>query len=218
MTRLAAALALAASCLAAPSPAAESPVAAGNALTARLLTAEDAVGPGSATVSAGLHVVLEPGWKTYWRSPGEVGLPPALDWSGSENVASVEMAYPAPERFEAFDIQNFGYGDEVVFPLAVALEEPGAPARLAVAADLLVCADVCVPERVELALDLAAGGAGVDADAAALLSDWVARVPVSGAEVGIAVEAVHLDERALTLVARSETPFGAVDVFPERGP
>ena len=196
--------------------AASSDPASGHAMTARLLAAEDAVPPGRETLSAGLEVVLEEGWKTYWRSPGEVGLPPELDWSGSENVAAVEIAYPVPSRFEAFEIQNFGYGEEVVYPLAIRLAEPGAPARLALTANLLVCADICVPETVTLALDLPEGG-GIDRDASAILADWVARVPGDGTEAGLTLEAAHLDAAALTLTARSGTPFGAVDIFPEQG-
>ena len=215
MTRLLLALAILAG-LAHPAAAAEGPAVATPTLEARLVAVEDGVGPGGATVSAGLVLDLAPGWHTYWRSPGEVGLPPALDWSGSGNVRAVELAYPAPERFEAFDIQNFGYADRVVFPLAVALERPGEPARLRLAADLLVCAEICVPERVALALDLPAGG-GIDAAAAALLSEWVARVPGTGPEAGIALGAAHLDDAALTVTARSDTPMGAVDLFPERG-
>lgn len=216
MSRLAS-LVLCLVALAAPLHAAESPVAEGNVVTARLVSVEESVAPGRTTVSAGMQLALEPGWKTYWRSPGEVGLPPALDWSGSENVASVTLAYPAPSRFDAFDIQNFGYEREVVFPLTVVLEEPGAPVRLDIAADLLVCAELCIPERVEMAIALPAGDGGVDAATAALLSEWVERVPVTGEEAGIALGTVHLDETALTLVARSEEPFGAVDVFPEQG-
>ncbi|MEM9798032.1 MAG: protein-disulfide reductase DsbD domain-containing protein [Pseudomonadota bacterium] len=196
-------------------PAAESAPVQTPSLTARLIAAEAGVGAGEATLNAGLDIVLEEGWKTYWRSPGEVGLPPQLDWSASANVADVALSYPAPERFDAFDIQNYGYGEEVVFPLTVTLEEPGAPARLDVTANLLVCSDICVPETVALSLDLPTGG-GVDAAAAARLSDWVARVP-GGAETGIEIEAAHLDGTALTLRARSDTSFSTPDVFPEQG-
>jgi suppressor for copper-sensitivity B len=197
-----------------PAVAAVSPAVEGHALTARLVTAEDGVT--GRTLSAGLDVTLAEGWKTYWRSPGEVGLPPALDWSGSVNVADVTLAYPAPDRFEAFEIQNVGYGGEVLFPLTVALEDPAAPARLAVRADLLVCADICIPETIDLALDLPVGG-GIDAVSAARLADWIARVP-GGPETGIALDRVHLDDAALTLTATSDRPFAAPDIFPEHGP
>ncbi|WGH79549.1 protein-disulfide reductase DsbD family protein [Jannaschia ovalis] len=197
-----------------PAMAAVSPPAEGNAVTGRLVTASDGVS--GRLLSAGLALDLAEGWKTYWRSPGEVGLPPDLDWSASENVAGVELAYPAPERFVAFEIQNFGYGEEVVFPLTIRVSDPDAPVRLDLTANLLLCAEICVPETLALSLDLPPGG-GVDATSAALLSDWVARVP-GGAETGIALQSVHLDEDALTVAARSDTPFTDPDIFPEHGP
>jgi suppressor for copper-sensitivity B len=202
--------------LAAPLSAATSDVARGNAVEGRLISVENGVGAGDATVSAGLQVMLDDGWKTYWRSPGEVGLPPELIWEESENIASVEIAYPAPTRFVAFDIQNFGYGTEVVYPLTVMLNDPGAPARLSVQANLLVCAEICVPETLNLTLDLPAGG-GMDAEAAATLSEWIARVPGTGPEAGLTLDAVHLDDVALTLTATSQMPFLSPDVFPEHG-
>ncbi|CTQ33673.1 protein-disulfide reductase DsbD family protein [Jannaschia rubra] len=202
--------------LATPLAAAVSDPASGSALTARLLSAEDGIGPGGETVSAGLQVDLQDGWKTYWRSPGEVGLPPEISWEGSDNIASVELSYPAPSRFDAFDIQNFGYSHRVVYPLTVLLRDAGAPATLRLRADLLVCAEICVPETVEMALDLPRGG-GLDADSAATLAEWIGRVPGNAEDAGVTLEQVHLDETALTLTARADMPFEAPDVFPEHG-
>ncbi|MEM8849056.1 MAG: protein-disulfide reductase DsbD domain-containing protein [Pseudomonadota bacterium] len=199
--------------LASPLLAAESDPVRGHAVTATLLTAEEGVA--GRTISAGLKLDLDEGWKTYWRAPGEVGLPPELDWSASENVGSVALAYPAPDRFVAFDIQNFGYGDQVVFPLTVMLADGATSARLDITADLLVCADVCIPETLALSLDLPTGG-GIDAASAEVLADWVARVP-GGEEVGIVLDTVHVDERALTLRAVSDEPFRSPDIFPEMG-
>lgn len=185
-------------------------------VTAGLISAVDGVGAGAGVVSAGLHLTMAPGWKTYWRSPGEVGLPPEIDWSGSKNVADVEMAFPAPTRFTAFDIENFGYGGELVFPLAVTLADAGQAARLDLQAHLLVCAEICVPETVTVLLDLPAGGS-VDSNSAAMLSDWIARVPVSGSEVGLTIERAHLGAEALTVTVRADPPLSAPDIFPERG-
>ncbi|UWQ20052.1 protein-disulfide reductase DsbD [Jannaschia sp. W003] len=193
-----------------PAAAAVSPPAEGVNVSARLVTAEDGVAGG--TLSAGLALELAPGWKTYWRTPGAVGLPPSIDWEGSRNVEAMELLYPAPTRFRAFDIENYGYEGAVTFPLAVTLREPGASTRLAIRADLLVCAELCIPETVELRLDLPPG-AGVDGASADALAEWAARVP--GAE-GFALEAVHLDGAALTLRARADAPVGALSVFPEQ--
>ena len=188
----------------------------GTAVAARLIAVEDGTGEtgGGVTLSAGLELILDDGWKTYWRSPGSVGLPPELDWSDSTNVADVALAYPLPKRFDAFGIENYGYGGEVTFPLTVTLARPGAPARLALTADILVCAELCVPERLTLSLDLPPGG-GVDDGAADALAPWVARVP-GGAETGLAVEQAHLDAEALTVTVRGPAPFDAPALFPER--
>lgn len=86
------------------------------ALTARLVSVEDGVAPNAKTLSLGLDLKLGKGWKAYWRSPGEVGLPPEIDWSGSENLASAELLWPAPTRFTAFGIENFGYSKHVLLP------------------------------------------------------------------------------------------------------
>ena len=59
------------------------------------------------------------GWKTYWRMPGDAGIPPQFDWSGSQNVKSVEVLWPAPQRFIDSGGETVGYKDRVVFPLRI---------------------------------------------------------------------------------------------------
>lgn len=202
--------------LAGPLFAASSEVVTTRTLSAQLLSAQSGVAPGAATISAGLRFDLEPGWKTYWRSPGEVGLPPEVSWDGSQNIADVTLSYPAPTRFTAFEIENFGYEKQVVFPLQVHLAEPGAAARLDLTATVLVCADVCIPETVNVTLDLPPGS-GVDATSAAQIAEWATKVPDDGAASGLSLEAVYLSDAALVVTARSEVPFTAPDIFPEHG-
>lgn len=146
-------------------------------LKAHLISAQDGVPENTLTLSAGLHLQLNENWKTYWRSPGEVGIPPSVEWSGSENVADVEFMWPAPTRFTAFGIENFGYAGEVVFPLRVTLEEPGAPVILSGQVKLLVCSDVCVPEEFDLSLRLGRGN-GVDSTSAALIGAFPSAFPM----------------------------------------
>ncbi|WP_340110559.1 protein-disulfide reductase DsbD family protein [Pikeienuella sp. HZG-20] len=188
------------------------------AIEARLISVENGVEPDAATLSAGLHLRLGEDWKTYWRSPGEVGFPPSIDWAGSENVAEVDFLWPAPERFTAFGIENFGYHDQVVFPLRVSLSEWGEPVRLMARVKLLVCSTICVPQDFELTLDLPRAS-GIDADAAALISAYAARAPDEGSASDISIETAHMDSAgtALTMTARSERPFTDPDVFVELG-
>ncbi len=86
----------------------------------RLIAAVEGMGEGTGTldrVPLGLHLKMKPGWKTYWRSPGDAGLPPQLSWEGSGNLAGTDFRWPAPHRFTLFGIETFGYDGEVVFPI-----------------------------------------------------------------------------------------------------
>jgi suppressor for copper-sensitivity B len=118
------------------------------------------------TVPLALEIRLQDGWDTYWRTPGDAGLPPQLDWAGSENLDAAEMKWPAPHRLSAFGIDNLVYTEQVIFPLEAAVKTPGAPLDLKLRLDLLVCNEICVPETHDLSLSLPAGDAAPSADAA----------------------------------------------------
>ena len=83
----------------------------------RLIAAATATGARD-SLPAGLHIRLQPGWKVYWRSAGDAGFPPSLEWAGSTNLAGAEMAFPVPKRFSILGLQSYGYGDEVVYRCA----------------------------------------------------------------------------------------------------
>src|SRR5205823_10017796 len=74
----------------------------------RLIAAEPSVGSAD-TVWLGLQFELAPHWKVYWRSPGDAGYPPHLDWAGSENLAGAAVAWPAPGRFTVSGLETMGY-------------------------------------------------------------------------------------------------------------
>lgn len=98
---------------------------------------------------AALELVLEPGWKTYWRSPGDAGLAPEFDWKGS-NIAEVTFHWPAPEVFELGGMRTLGYHDRLVLPFTVTPELAGQP--IGVSAQILfgLCEDICVPAELDL--------------------------------------------------------------------
>lgn len=188
------------------------------AVTAALISVQNGVAPDANTISAGLDLDLGEGWKAYWRSPGEVGLPPEIDWSRSQNVATVKMHWPAPTRFTAFGIENFGYSDEVVFPLEVQLEQPGKPVSLFARVSLLICSNVCVPQNFELSLTLPSG-IGIDNKSASRLSEFFARVPLEEKDAQLESAIAHVDDSfsELTISVKAAAPFQAPDVFPELG-
>lgn len=104
---------------------------------------------------AGVEIRLGTGWKTYWRYPGDSGVPPRFDFSKSDNVKSVTMLWPAPHRFTDDGGASIGYKGGVVFPLHVVPENPGRPATLRLALDYAVCEKLCVPAKGEATLELA---------------------------------------------------------------
>jgi DsbC/DsbD-like thiol-disulfide interchange protein len=132
---------------------------------------------------AALRIALAPGWKTYWRNPGDAGVPPTFDWSGSGNVAAVSVEWPTPEVADSFGFATIGYTGEVILPLRVEARDPSAPIALRLGLDFGVCAEVCVPERADLALDIAP--AAPDRDRAEIESA-LARRPTPARAGGVA--------------------------------
>ncbi|HVT50203.1 MAG TPA: protein-disulfide reductase DsbD domain-containing protein [Dongiaceae bacterium] len=182
---------------------------------ARLVSAVAGVGTLD-RIPAGLDITLKPGWKTYWRSPGDAGFPPMLSFDGSENVAKAEMAYPTPHRFSLFGLETFGYKDEVVYPIAVTPANPGAPVKLRAHLRYLVCADVCIPYEADLALDIAAGGAA-PSDTAPLLNRFQAMVPGDGRAAGLTLDSVAMGagQKLVVKATSAAESFAEPDVIVE---
>ncbi|WP_306114975.1 MULTISPECIES: protein-disulfide reductase DsbD [unclassified Roseovarius] len=198
--------------------AAESDAYQSSTLTARLITVEEGVRTDARTISAGLSITLEEGWKTYWRSPGEVGLPPEVDLNASSNLAAAELLWPAPTRFRAFGIENFGYAGELTYPIRLTIDNPGEALDLKAEVSLLVCSNVCIPENFELTLSLPPG-TGVDQTSAAEIALWAERVPVDGDASDVSLLSAALVEGEDALVVQLSRPSGwqTPDVFPELG-
>lgn len=152
---------------------------------------------------AAVELQLAPGWKTYWRSPGDAGIPPTFDWSGSENVKEVRFHWPAPQVFEANGMQTIGYHERLVLPVEITPEDPSRPVRLAVEMSLGVCDEICMPAVVDLSADLAVPGASDDTIRAALKSG--AR---SAGDAGVSAVSCRVDpiDDGLRLTARVRLP------------
>jgi DsbC/DsbD-like thiol-disulfide interchange protein len=113
-----------------------------------------------AFVRAGVEIKLDPGWKTYWRDPGDSGVPPTLDFSGSENVKTVTIEWPAPERFsDGAGGNSIGYVDHLILPLRVVPEDATKRSSLRLKLGYAVCGNLCVPIEAKLALVLSGDGA-----------------------------------------------------------
>ncbi len=205
--------------------AAAGPWAEQEQLRLRLISASDAVGPEAGedgqSLSLGLQFELQPGWKIYWRSPGDAGFPPSVDWSGSENLASASLSWPVPHRFSLFGLETFGYGDNVILPITARLEQPGTATAFRATVDYLICSEICIPYENSLSLDLPAGTASRSSQAL-LIDTFLAQVPGDGSRVGLSLLEARLvgslEAPDLQVRARSTTPFTAPDVLVEGPP
>src|SRR5215831_10906623 len=94
----------------------------------------------------GIALQLQPGWKTYWRSPGDSGVPPRFDFSKSENVEAVTVLWPAPLKFDdGAGGHSIGYHDQIVLPLRIVAKNADKPVTLRAEINYAVCEKLCIP-------------------------------------------------------------------------
>jgi DsbC/DsbD-like thiol-disulfide interchange protein len=118
---------------------------------------------GSGFLHAGIEVRLAAGWHTFWRYPGDSGIPPQFDFAGSRNVKSVEVMWPAPQRIAEAGITTIGYEVGVIFPLRVIPQDATRPVELHLKLDYAICEKLCVPAEGRGKLALSGGATSQDA-------------------------------------------------------
>ena len=160
---------------------------------------------------AGIEIRLAPGWKTYWRYPGDSGIPPRFDFSHSKNVKSVTVRYPAPHRLTDESGTSIGYKHGVVFPLDIVVQNAAQPVMLAVKADYAVCEKVCIPAEGKAELNLTGRPGAQDG----WLKQNDALVPVA-AQIGegetLAVRSVTRENKRILVDVAAP---GAIELFAE---
>jgi DsbC/DsbD-like thiol-disulfide interchange protein len=149
-------------------------------VTVELVSEATAAAPGTRTW-LGLKFTHEPHWHTYWKNPGDSGLPTRLEWQLPPGFRAGEIVWPAPRRFDLGDIFNFGYDGTML--LMVPIDVPANAAKSAslnVNARWLICNDVCIPGRASLGIEVPiAKQSAANAAAAALFAKSRSTVPVS---------------------------------------
>lgn len=136
--------------------------------------------PSEAPLFAGFEIAMPPGWKTYWRSPGDAGgVPPSFDWSGSENLGSAHVLYPAPHRLIDKSGAAIGYKDHVLLPIEIMPKDAAKPVKLRLKAEYGVCKDICIPAEAAMELDI-----GPAPDVSSEISEAFALVPRTTPKAG----------------------------------
>jgi thiol:disulfide interchange protein DsbD len=204
MPRLLPALAL----LCALLPAAQAAPVRTERVEAELHAERTAAAPGKPAL-VGLRLRMDEHWHTYWRNPGDSGLPTKIRWTLPEGWKAGPIQWPYPEAQRVGPLMNYGYSDEVM--LLVELTPPAdarpGPVTLGADADWLVCKDICIPEKATLSLPFAVAAAEGEAAGAnaTLFAKARARLPV--AVSGWTAESAIAGNR---LTLRVIPPAGAV--------
>ena len=185
----------------------------GDARSAVRLIAGSAVA--GKVVRAGVEIRLKSGWHTYWRYPGDAGVPPRFDFTGSQNVKAVDVLWPAPQPSPEHDLVTIGYTGDVILPLAVVPENGAKPVKLRLKLDYAVCETLCVPAEGQDAA-LAAAEARVPKKAvlgeSATLAIKSVRREDSAGQRRVIVDVAAPTGARVTLFAEGPTPDWALPV------
>ncbi len=176
----------------------QTPWAQADQMRARLLS-----GGGKAAI----EIELSKGWHSYWHAPGDAGLAPTFTWDGSENVENVDVQWPYPQRFDEMGIVTFGYEGNVIFPVTVKKTAEGTPTKLNLVLDIMVCADICIPQQLKMFTDLT----DKPQPQTAIIDAARKRVPKTGSN--IVIETMVAGPDALVITANSPRGFDKADVF-----
>ncbi|WP_082540872.1 protein-disulfide reductase DsbD domain-containing protein [Pseudolabrys sp. Root1462] len=161
-----------------------------------------------APLRAGIEIKLQPGWHTYWRYPGDAGVPPRFDFSGSDNVKLATVSFPAPHLFTDETGSSIGYKDGVIFPVTIVAKDPARPVNARLKIEYAVCEKMCIPAEGKAELAIAPGPGTEDT----ALTEAEARVPkkVSAADIGLTARRVNDAAKplvAIDVIARDQGPM-----------
>ncbi|MDB5543428.1 MAG: uncharacterized protein JWO64_577 [Hyphomicrobiales bacterium] len=172
-------------------PVTQSPWSVGVNSQARLLAAGGPEPGADVAYRAGVEIQLKPGAHTYWRQPGDAGVPPQVSFEGSRNLKSAELRYPAPVRIDEGGLQVFGYSQNVILPIEAVPVNAAEPVHLEVRFSYAACAKICVPADANAALDLAPRDArGADAGRLLLASISLPERVENGGPIALAARPV----------------------------
>ena len=190
-----------------------------HAARVRLLAGPPAV-KSAKSYLAGVEITLAEGWKTYWRTPGDAGVPPQFDWAGSANLATIKVGYPAPRRMQEPGAETIGYTSAVIFPVEVVPHDPAKPVDLELKLEFGVCREICIPAEAKLSLALPPSQLVGDASPALLAAlERVPRSPASRRPTDPEIRhvAARLDGSSPRISIEARVPQGVrgADVFVE---
>jgi DsbC/DsbD-like thiol-disulfide interchange protein len=168
-----------------------------------------------AVLLGGVAFQLEPGWKTYWRTPGDSGVPPRFDFSKSENIEAVTVLWPAPTKFDdGAGGHSLGYHNQVVLPLRIVAKSADKPVTLRADINYAVCEKLCIPVQANAELAITSVASTEDSALFAAL-DTVPKPANVGDPNPLTIRDVKRDGKSAVLVDVVSPDAKAVNLFVE---
>ena len=173
----------------------------------------------------GIAIQLQPGWKTYWRTPGDSGVPPRFDFSKSDNVEAVTVLWPAPQKFDdGAGGTSLGYKHQIVLPLRIVARNADKPVTLRAEINYAVCEKLCIPVEANAELGFASVASTEDGN----LSEALNSVPIPAnigdpnpltirdvkreGKINVLVDVAAPDGKDVSLFVEGPTPDWALPV------
>lgn len=164
-------------------------------------------------VESVLEVQLDSDWKTYWRSPGEGGVAPTLDWSDSHNIADVQWHWPVPNYYELLGVTTLGYQSSVAFPLTITLEDKSKPALLKANLRMATCTTICVITDYPINIEINAANLQLNEDALFLFSQGMSHTPKPSEKVALLGSYWDQENQSLSLKISNKGQWQSPNLF-----
>ena len=176
----------------------------------------------SQEIRLGIQFQMKPGWKIYWRSPGDAGFPPKVEWVGSHNLDRTNIFWPVPLRFSVQGLETLGYKNEIVLPVNAKSKVKNKALHIRAQVNYVTCNDICIPYEAKLDLKLP-NGKVEPTKHLHLIETFRAKVPGNGLKYGLKLDALHSVQNQgfpprLQLIASAKAGFSEPDVFIEGAP
>ena len=144
--------------------------------------------PGT-SINIGLKVSMDKGWHTYWRNPGDSGGPIEIDWDLPKGFSVSDIKWPLPEKIEYPPLMTYGYEDFVIYPMVLSIPADYSEDYFEMAADILICADVCIPESGKISSNL------LDIESDSLIYEWLESIPSKSLPITTSLNENNLEIR-----------------------
>ena len=159
--------------------------------------------PGT-SINIGLKVSMDKGWHTYWRNPGDSGGPIEIDWNLPKGFSVSDIKWPLPEKIEYPPLMTYGYEDFVIYPMVLSIPANYSDDYFEMSADILICADVCIPESGKISSNL------LDIESDSLIYEWLESVPSKSLPI-----ATSLNDNNLEIKFTFEKEIKEIYFFPD---